>query len=100
MFIKNYKNNYELTELQKEVLIGTMLGDANLSKSKPHHNTRLRFEQSYPDKEDYLLSLFEIFKPMVTNYPKIITRKKDKRIGKIYKNIGFITSTFGCLNGY
>src|SRR5579859_143277 len=57
-------------------------------------------EQSYPEKEDYLFSLFELYKPMVLNYPKMIRRKPDIRTGKVYKSIAFKTSVFECLNEY
>lgn len=100
MFSKEYKNNYKLNTEQREVLIGIMLGDGFLERVKSSYNTRLRVEQSYPEKEEYLLSLFEIFKPMVTNYPKIITRKADKRTGKVYKSLAFKTSALNCLNEY
>lgn len=42
-----------------------MLGDGYLERKNSNFNTRLRLEQSYPEKKDYLLSLFELFKPMV-----------------------------------
>jgi hypothetical protein len=62
--------------------------------------TRLCLEQSYPEKEDYLLSLFELYKSLITNYSKIIIRKPDIRTGKIYKSIAFKTSAFNCFNEY
>lgn len=34
--------------MQKEIIIGILLGDAFLERSKPSHNARLRIEQSYP----------------------------------------------------
>jgi hypothetical protein len=37
---------------------------------------------------------------MVTGFPKIISRKWDKRTDKIYKSIRFKTSAFNCLNEY
>lgn len=55
----NYKKEYELSIIQKEALIGIILGDGFLERNKPSHNTRLRIEQSYPEKEKYLNSLYE-----------------------------------------
>jgi hypothetical protein len=100
MFFKEYKNNYKLTFEQKEVLIVIILGDGYLDRVKLSFNTKLHIEQSYPDKEDYLLSLFHIFKPLIVNDPKIIIRKADKRTGKVYKSIAVRTSAFSCLNEY
>jgi hypothetical protein len=42
-----YKNEYELTSIQKEALIGIILGDGFLERGKSTHNTRIRIEQSY-----------------------------------------------------
>jgi hypothetical protein len=100
IFFKEYKKNFKLNIEQKEALIGIMLGDGYLERNKSTHNARLHLEQSYPEKEDYLLSLFELYKPLVTNYPKIIIRKPDIRTGKIYKSIAFKTSAFNCFNEY
>ena len=58
-----YKNEYELTSIQKEALIGIILGDGFLERGKPTHNTRIRLEQSYPEKSEYLKSLYELLEP-------------------------------------
>ena len=89
-----------MTVEQEEALIGIMLGDGYLERAKPTHTTRLWIEQAYPEKENYLLSLFDLFKPLVISKPKVIVRKADKRTGKIYKSIAFKTSTMECLNKY
>lgn len=98
-FFKEYKNKYELDLIQKETLIGIMLGDGYLNKCNVKY-PRLEIEQSYPIKKEYLMALFEIFKPLVVSYPKIRVRKPDKRTGKVYKSIRFVTSSFKCLNEY
>lgn len=98
-FIKEYKDKYKLNLIQKETLIGVILGDGYLNI----HNTkyvRLEIEQSYPEKKDYLMNLFEIFKPLIVRYPQIRIRKSDKRTGKEYKSIRFNTSSFKCLKEY
>lgn len=46
------------------------------------------------------MNLFKLYKPLVTNYPKIIIRKPDKRTGEIHKSIAFCTSRFNCFNEY
>lgn len=48
---------------QREALIGIILGDGFLEQGSSTFNTRLRLEQSYPEKKDYLRSLFELYKP-------------------------------------
>jgi hypothetical protein len=46
------------------------------------------------------MHLFELYKPLITNLPKIIIRKRDKRVGKIYESIAVRTFKFICLNEY
>lgn len=99
-FSKEYKQKYVLNLEQKEALVGIILGDGYLDRAKSSFNTRLRIEQAYPVKKDYLMSVFELYKPLVIKDPKIIERKPDKRTGKIYKSIAFRTSSFNCLNEY
>ena len=94
-----YKKEYELSLIQKEVIIGIILGDGFLDRAKPTHNTRLRIEQSYPEKEKYLINLYKLFKPMTTMAPTILTRK-DKRTGTTTQSLYFRTLSMYCLNYY
>jgi len=100
IFFLDYKKNYELNEIQKEVIIGLLLGDGFLEKSSKSVNPRFCFEQSYPEKEVYLFYVFNFYKLLVSSFPSIITRKPDKRTGKVYKSLGFKTAAFSCLNEY
>lgn len=84
---------------QKEALIGIILWDGFLEKSKPNHNTRLRLEQSYPEKERYLRSLYKLFEPLATMTPTILTRI-DKRSGSTTGSLYFRTLAMPCLNYY
>jgi hypothetical protein len=90
MFFIEYKKNYKLTLEQKEALIGVLLGDGYLSRFSFKGNTALCLEQSYTEKKNYLMHLFELYKPLITNYPKIIIRKPDKRTGKYIKVLLFV----------
>lgn len=89
-----------LTGIQKEVLVGTLLGDASLERAKPTHNTR--FDQSYPEHESYLQSIYTIFQNLTgpKGTPKIHSRKADKRTGKVYSSIAFKTRALDSLNYY
>ena len=42
------KKEIKLTDLQKQILVGVMLGDAHLERVKVSHNARLRFDQTFP----------------------------------------------------
>lgn len=84
---------------QKEALIGIILGDGFLDRAKPNHNTRLRIEQSYLEKEKYLRSLYELLEPMTTMSAVTLTRK-DKRSDTITQSLYFRTLAMPCLNYY
>lgn len=86
--------------LQKEVVVGTLLGDASLERNKPTHNIRLRFDQSYPEHASYLQSIYNIFQNITgpLGIPKTHIRKPDKRTGKVYTTIAFKTRALESLN--
>lgn len=86
-----------LTCLQKDIIVGTLLGDSSLERDKPTHNTRIRFDQSYPNHKSYLESLYVIFANLCGTPPRVHTRKPD---GKIYQTIAFKTLRHIPLNYY
>ncbi len=77
-YSSNYKKEYTLSDIQKEALIvpaaalkaagtcgaptplGIILGDGFIERAKPNHNARIRIEQSYPEKSEYLKSIHEL----------------------------------------
>lgn len=98
-YTNKYKKEFELSIEQKEALIGIMLGDGHLMRAKPTHNTRLQIDQSYPEKEQYVMSLYKLLEPLVTMSPTVLTRT-DKRNGSVTKSIYFKTLSMSCLNYY
>lgn len=95
----NYKKDYMLNLEQKEAIIGIILGDGFLDRAKPNYNTRLRIEQSYPEKDSYIKSLYKVFESMTSMSPTILT-KNDKRNGVITQFLYFRTLSMPCLNYY
>lgn len=89
-----------LTQLQIDVLVGTMLGDATIERAKINHSPRLRFEQSFPQHAAYLTNLYVIYMNLVGKHPTVITRKPDRRTGSIYSTIRFSTLAFPCFTYY
>nr|YP_009710757.1 LAGLIDADG endonuclease [Amanita thiersii]QFZ98705.1 LAGLIDADG endonuclease [Amanita thiersii] len=71
-----------------------------MEREKPSHKPRLRFDQTYPGHEEYLLHLYNVFKNLVGTPPKIHTRKPDKRTNKIYQTIALKTLRYPYLNYY
>jgi len=69
-----YKKEYVLSNIQKEALIGIILGDGFIERLKPNHNARLRIEQSYPEKSEYLNFLYELLEPLTAMEPTLLTR--------------------------
>lgn len=89
-----------LSTTQKETIVGNLLGDASLERAKPTHNTRLRFDQSYPEHSSYLQSLYLLYQNLTgpLGSPKISIRNPDKRTGKVYTSIAFKTRALDSLN--
>ena len=94
-----YKNHYILTDIQREALIGIILGDGFIEKSKPAHNARIRIEQSYPEKSEHLKSLHELLEPLIAMEPTLLTRNNKKR-GITTQSLYFRTLAMPCLNFY
>jgi len=63
-----YKQTIKLTEIQREILIGVLLGDASISllNGKPVYS--IKFEQSIANI-DYINHLYLIFEPFVGQIP-------------------------------
>ena len=99
-FSIKYKKCYELTEEQKQALVGIILADGFLERVKSTHNTRLRIDHTYPNQEKYVLHLYNLFLDLVKTEPKILKRKPDIRTGSVYSSIAFKTLKFPCLNYY
>jgi hypothetical protein len=63
-----YKKSLVLTDFQKDVIIGTLLGDSSMSirSGRPHYS--IKFEQGAMH-EEYIHHLYEIFKAYVGTPP-------------------------------
>jgi len=64
-----YKKTLKLTTLQKEILVGTLLGDATIAKTKAIA-FNVKFEQKLAAK-DYVNHLYETFEPYVGTPPRV-----------------------------
>jgi hypothetical protein len=94
-----YKKDYILTDIQKEALIGIILGDGFIERAKPTHNARIRIEQSFPEKSEYLKSLHGLLEPLTAMEPTLLTRK-NKKSGNNTQSLYFRTLAMPCLNYY
>lgn len=86
--LEHYKQSLKLNDEQREVLIGTLLGDASMSlrKGKPHYS--VKFEQ-HSNKQSYVNHLYEIFEPFVGVPPSPRFKNNDDSISgeKLENNI-------------
>jgi ubiquinol-cytochrome c reductase cytochrome b subunit len=94
------KQAMQLSDEQKEILVGTLLGDASIERSKPTHNGRLQFLQTFPAHAEYLTVLYVQFINLAKSAPKVVIRKADKRTGKVYSQIQWKSPTYTCFNMY
>jgi hypothetical protein len=75
--LHEYVNTLTLTPLQKEVLVGTLLGDASLFRTLKTSGLGMKVEQK-ASQADYVYALFECFEPFVGTPPTLYQkRKKD-----------------------
>jgi hypothetical protein len=71
--LERYKRSLQLSDLQREILVGSMLGDGCLALMPNGKTARFMIEQSYSHKE-YVDWLYEIFRPWVNKKPRQVTR--------------------------
>ncbi len=94
--IENYKKTLKLSELQKEVLAGTLLGDGCLETQNNGRTYRLKVEHSLQQKE-YVDWKYDVFKDWVLTKPKIRTYSTFSLERKNYR---FSTVSGGSLRFY
>lgn len=58
--LQQYKLSLSLTDVQKDILIGTLLGDASMQAMKGQQESNIKFEQKIGQKE-YIDHIYEIF---------------------------------------
>lgn len=66
--LTSYKNTLNLTSIQKDVIIGTLLGDSSMSLNTNKPVYSIKFEQKAANK-GYVIHLYSILKPYVGTGP-------------------------------
>ncbi len=82
--IESYKKGLRVSKEQKDIIVGTLLGDGHLEKQGKGETFRLKIKHSFHQKE-YVDWLYEKLSPFVLSPPKTF-HKKDG-----YENYGFQT---------
>jgi|SRR3989344_7379032 len=94
--IESYKKTLTLTDRQREVLIGTLLGDGHLETQNNGRTYRLKIEHTLWQKE-YVDWLYELFRDWVTTSPR---KRNQSVLGKPYEKYGFQTLSHGAFRFY
>ena len=94
--IEQYKRGLKLSQEQREVLTGILLGDAHLETQNQGRTYRLKIEQSLKH-QDYVQHLYEIFKPWVLTPPQ---SKEKSTPGHTSWNCWFQTVSHGAFRFY
>ena len=85
--LREFKKGLKLTDIQQEVLVGTLLGDSHLSNYKTGVNYKLMVQHGL-SQQAYTDWLYSIYKNWVLTPPKV----KDQIVnGKLYKKYWFNT---------
>ncbi len=86
----------QLSCRQKEILIGTLLGDAHLEENG--NNVRLRIDHK-ENQEKYLRWKYLEFEDLTCGNPRLI-KETDKRTGRVYGRWHFSTYSLDLFNVY
>jgi hypothetical protein len=86
--LRHYKASLQMSERQKEILIGLLLGDGHLERQGSAVSARLKIEHSVAQSA-YVDWKFHEWREWVRTPPK--TRIRQNRIGTTSMNVGFST---------
>ncbi len=81
--IKNYKKNLKLTERQREIIVGKLLGDGHLESITDDKTYRLKIEHSLSQKE-YVDWFYQEFAEWMPSKPKMKEQIVDEKIYRKY----------------
>lgn len=95
--LEERKSSLKLTPIQKEILVGTLLGDGHLETKNRGKTYRLKIEHTIKQKA-YVDWLYNHFKEWVATPPRIRTRRINfqRKCGE-YELYGFQTLSVGSL---
>lgn len=95
--IEAYKKKLTLSKVQREVLVGILLGDAHLETQNRGRTYRVKIEQSEFHR-DYLFHLYEVFKEWTLTPPQRKLRRYPD--GKMVPHWWFQTLSHGAFRFY
>jgi hypothetical protein len=94
--IEALKEGLKLSTIQREILVGILLGDATLESQNRGRTYRLKIEQSVRHHA-YVMHLYKIFQEWVLTAPK---EKRRRRNGKPTNSVAFSTVSHAAFRFY
>ena len=94
--IEESKNRIKISERQRSIIVGTLLGDGHLETTDKGRTYRLKITHSVRQKE-YIEWLYEELKNLIRTPPQ---RKTKEGANKIYEEYWFNTYSLGPLRFY
>ncbi len=94
--IEAYKQKLKLTDLQREILVGLLLGDGCLETQNRGRTYRLKIEHSIA-QAPYVQHLYESFREWVLQEPQL---KTQHIMGKAYQKLWFTTVSHAAFRFY
>ncbi len=94
--IKSFAESIKLTQNQRDILVGTLLGDGHLETQNKGRTFRLKVEHAISQK-DYTDWLYTKFKNLVLTQPQV---KQQMVKGKLYQKYWFSTVSNGAMRFY
>ena len=88
--LKNYKNSLTLSQFQRDLVIGSVLGDGNLRFTNKNREANFIVEHSLK-QEEYVEWKYQHLKEFVLTPPKIVKRVYHKDRSKITIGYRFLT---------
>jgi hypothetical protein len=95
--IEEYKSTLQLSSIQREALVGLLLGDACLETQNRGRTYRLKIEQS-ARKQAYVDHLYSLFREWVLTAPS--ARSKCASNGAVTTNLAFQTVSHSAFRFY
>ena len=96
LVIKRLSESIVLTDDQRSMIVGTLLGDGHLETQNLGRTFRLKIEHSNKQRE-YVEWLYEAFKTLSISAPKL----KDQSVNEVpYQKYGFSTVSTSALRFY
>lgn len=95
--IETYKRTLKLTKRQREIIVGTLLGDGHLETQNKGRTYRLKIEHTIKQRE-YVDWLCKELKSLVRTRP--YAREGKSQFSTEYIKYGFVTYSLGSLRFY